>query len=272
MKSFRLPIPIRILVAYLTLLAFFAVWSWSGADVSEWLRAVRNLALLLLSATLVYQAFVRFGSARPTRSEHRVITALILFLLFDPMLPWWIFALLGFAVEIVQRLLRTQLGPILNPAAAAGLLISFLGYFPGWWGMSFSPRLLLIAGGVSSAVLLLPIAAYVAYSYKKLYATAGFLFGVLVFLPLLLQRSPVFMLLEGTLLFFGLVMIPEPKTSPVLPLEQMVFGASIGLLYCVLLRIHFVEPSLGALLIANAVWYGWKTWKQRRKVVTTSDL
>ena len=257
------------LVFYLVALSVAAAASWSRFNLWEWARVAGNMLLLVGSAAGTYALIVRMEWAKPTRIEHRIITACLLFLLFDPLLPWWSFLALGMGVELLQRGIRTATGPVCNPAALAGLLSAIAGVYPGWWGMSFSPRLPLITGGVSSAVLLIPVAAYVAYKYRKLTIVASYLLVFAITYFIVFSKSPVFVLVEGTILFFALVMIIEPKTSPILPIQQVIFGSLVALLHVPLLYWYAPDPALGALVVANIGWWGWRKWTVAQVQVQT---
>lgn len=251
--------PIRILLFFLLGLNVLASWSWGGWEVGFWVGQFRNFLLLVLGFSVVYYPLLQRKLIQATRLEYHLITSSILFLLFDPLLPWWVFVSLGVMTEVIQRFVRVPTGPVFNPAAMGALLMSLMGYFPGWWGTSFAPRLPLLEGGVSVVVFLtIPIAGYVAQKYRKLNISlaAWVMFGML-YLGLF-GTNPLFLLFEGTLFFFLLVMAVEPKTTPVLPKEQLIFGALVGGLSVVLLRIYFFEPYCGALVIANGLFNAYR--------------
>lgn len=247
--------PIRILVGYLSLLALFATFSWSAFSLADWAINLWHFLLLLAASSLVYWLILKFRLSRPTRWEHRVITILILFLLFDPLLPWWVFLLLGGVTELIQRIIRVPTGPLVNPAAMGAVVVSLLGYLPGWWGASFSPRLSLLPGGISIAMLLtLPLAGYVAWKYRKLLIAVVGLSALGITYWLLFQRNPLFLIFEGTLAFFFLVMVVEPKTSPVQRNQQLIYGVAMGILTVVGLKLKLVEPYCIPLIGCNAVF------------------
>jgi Na+-translocating ferredoxin:NAD+ oxidoreductase RnfD subunit len=74
------------------------------------------------------------------------------------------------------------------------------------------------------------------------------------------QANPLFILVEGTLLFFLLVMAIEPKTSPILPKQQYIFGAVLGLLVVAGLKFGAVEPYAAALLVCNLGFNVYRNW------------
>lgn len=251
--------PIRILLLYLMFLAIWASYNWGGLGVSFWLNQSIHFALLLLPGFFLYQVLLKFNKIRPTRWEHRFITALILFLLFDALFPWWVFLSVGLLTEALQRLFRLPTGPITNPAATGAVILSLIGQFPTWWGVNFGPRLSFIPGNMSVVMLLTTIVAgYVAWKYHKLLiASAATLSFSLVYL-LLFRANPVSILVDGTFAFFLLVMAVEPKTSPTLPQQQRAYGLVAGLAVGLFLFAAFnglwVEPYSYALVLTNLLF------------------
>jgi Na+-translocating ferredoxin:NAD+ oxidoreductase RnfD subunit len=247
--------PIRILILYLTALTLVASFGWVEFSMLGWLMQLRNFCFILVPGWGLYQVLLSLQWIKPTRWEHRVITALILFLLFDSLTPWWIFLILGLVAELVQRLVRLPTGPLLNPAATTAVVLSLFGHHPTWWGTNFGPRLEIVEGGLSAALLLtVPLASYVAYKYKKLWSVAAALGTFSVAYIVLFRVSPLYLVSEGTLLFFMLVMAIEPKTSPVLKPHQLWFGAALGLLTGLALYSYWSEPFSMALLIMNMIF------------------
>lgn len=251
--------PIRILVIYLTVLALWATFNWGKVDPLFWLQQALRFALLWTPGWLMYQGFLRTKLIRATRWEHRLITCLILYLLFDPMFPLWVFGLLSVVTEGLQRFLRLPTGPIANPAAFAALLMSFLGHFPTWWGANFGPRLEIIPGGMSMVMFLtVPVAGYVAHKYKKLAIIAPAVVMFAITYLGLLRLNPLGLLLEGTFAFFLLVMAVEPKTSPAVQNQQLVYGGAVGLAVGLFMAAAFegfwIEPYLAGLVLCNILF------------------
>jgi Na+-translocating ferredoxin:NAD+ oxidoreductase RnfD subunit len=246
-------LPINILIFFLSFLALGACFSWSGSDLSSWFIHVRNFTLLVATGFVV--RFLLRTLIDPTiffRREHRLITVLILFLLFDPTSPWWVFPLVRLVTELAQYFLRTPGGPVFNPAAFGTILVSFFDILPSWWGVNQPPRFLLAGEEISIfAFFTLFGAGYVAYRYRKLPLCITAFLSFLIFYPLIVGESPLYIAFEGTLLFFLLVMAPEPKTSPVPTKDQIVYGLIVGLLIPLGLFLNFTESFLTALLLGN---------------------
>jgi len=254
----KLFLPINLLILYLFLLAFTAAFLWSGNALSEWLLHGRNLLLLFTGGLLVRFTLSRLWKKQAPflvfRIEHRIITTLILFLLFDITTPWYIFFLLGILTELGQCVWRAPGSPLFNPGALGALTVTMLGFYPSWWGANFPPRFSLPggAGEVSIALILtLTLGLLVASRYRKLPLILSAIASFAVIYPLLLGQSPLYIVLEGTFLFFLIVMCTEPKTSPAIPKEQRFYGALIGAMLALGLFFHFFEAYLIALLVGN---------------------
>ncbi len=247
--------PIQIFVLYLCAMLLLASASWGSFDLSFWLGQVWHFFLLAIPGLLANFVFFRSAIRKP-RWEYHFITISILFLLFDPLLPWWSFLFLGIVAELSRRFVRVATGPIFNPAAFAAVALTFFDLYPGWWGVSFAPRLPIEWGGWSIATLFLtlPVLGFVVQSYKKWRISAMGMSVFALFYLVLLRANPFFLLAEGTLLFFFFAMGSEPKTSPILPKQQYLFGGVLGFLMAVALLFFIDEPYCMPLLACNAVF------------------
>jgi Na+-translocating ferredoxin:NAD+ oxidoreductase RnfD subunit len=245
-------LPIRILIIFLILLAISAIFAWSGFDGVAWLKHIRNFAAIFLSGYAISSLFTQKLQRAPSRAEHRIITSLILFLLFDPIFPWWAFLVLGASTEALQRLIRTQSGPIFNPAALTAFVFGIAGYYPAWWGMSFPPSIPIVPGGISVALLLtVPFAGYVAYRYRKLPIVFSLIAVFILTNLIIFGTIPLLFLVEGAFVFFLLVMAIEPKTSPVTVKDQSIYGAIAGLGIPLGMYLGAADTLLLSLLLAN---------------------
>lgn len=246
-------LPIHVLIFALGALTLWSTYLWNGADAHAWLLSFRNLTLLAfggIGVRFLVRTYIRADFT--TRHENRVITVFILFLLFDPLLSWWVFFVLGIVTESAQYFFRSQVGPFFNPAALGALILSIFGFLPSWWGINPAPRFTLASIEISIvAWIMCLIAGYVAYRYHKLRIIwSGLLFFCVCYF-LLAGDIAFYLALEGTILFFFCVMVCEPKTSPILPREQILYGAFVGLLLSLGIYFHFLEASLIALLLGN---------------------
>lgn len=197
------------------------------------------------------------------RPENAGITILILTLLVDPRIGFFWAIGLGLVTAFVKMRLRFQGKPVLNPAAAGLAIFSLFGIFDSWWGVSFAPRFSELFISIA-VVLTIPFAGYVAYRYRKLWIplALGIAFALGSFV--LSGSVPWIILLEGTVFFFALVMASEPLTSPVVRKEQIVFGASVGLLLALFLDQAWPLTYCGPLLLVNAAYVLYRRYTQRR--------
>lgn len=275
--------PIRILLLYLIVLTILGTISWSRFD-SQVLGQITLEAVMLFGGySFIHFLLVRSKRIQVTRWEHQAITCLILLLLFEPGLPWYSYMIIGALAEVLQRVFRLVTGPLANPAALAivaialvGLLYQwtgFMGWYPLWWGVSFAPRLPIIDGGVSAAALLtIPIAGWVAHKYKKLWIVAAAVATLIPACLFVLGRSPLFILLEGTFAFFLLVMAIEPKTSPILRNQQLLYGALLSTLVVIGIKFGWYEAYTMSLVIVNVVFNLWKNKALLLKKVQQGSL
>lgn len=231
---------------------------------------VVRLILIYLGMRVCFWVLSRFILIKDSgRWENRVITSLILYLLFDPMIALPAFFVMGFLAELISRILRSLTGPIINPAASAAFVMIFLGFYPGWWGMSFAPRIYLVPDGISLSVFLtLIFAGYAAFKYKKL--LIALIAGLTYFMLSTFFKGSnfsVYMISEGTVLFYLLVMVVEPKTSPALEQDQLVYGLIIGSTAMLLLSSAFADPYVGALVAGNIIAFLILLYKKRNRLV-----
>lgn len=251
MKTF---LPIHLLIILLILLSLGAILTYNGLDGISWLKHLWNLATIFFSSYAVSFLLQRFFKFPPAKIEHRIITALILFLLFDPFLASWMFCLIGAFAELAQRLIRTQIGPVFNPAGFTAFIFGLLMMVPSWWGVTFLPYVTLPYTEVNVSVaffLIVPVAGYVAYRYRKLPILFSFLLVFIFMNGIFFGRNPIPLVIDSFMAFFLFIMVVEPKTSPVSLKDQWMYGGVIGILMPVLPKLGSLDATLVALLLAN---------------------
>lgn len=117
----------------------------------------------------------------------------------------------------------------------------------------------LIVHGVFTGRLLLVVTWLIAFIIQGQFR--AWYFGTNWIVPLTPMTSAAFMV-------FTLYMIPDPATTPVKPLRQMLFAMAIAAVYGTLLVLHVVYGLFIALAIVCglrgvALW-AWKAWKTVR--------
>lgn len=184
----------------------------------------------------------------PTNLESVYITALILALIITPntrslssaiSLSW--VAVLSEAGKYIFAINKKH---IFNPAALAVLITAiFLNYSASWWvGTTFMTPFVLIGG------------LLIVRKIRRFNMVFSFL-GIALFVILgfiILKGNDIFpsiqrAILETPVLFFSLVMLTEPQTTPPTKNFQMIYGGLVGLLF-------YLTPG-AALLIGNVFSY-----------------
>lgn len=201
-------------------------------------------AVFLMTALDVAYTRIRFKKWYwPSAS---VVTGLLVGLIIDPKEPILIIALAVLAAFVAKQFIGTGLRQhIFNPAAFGIMTVALVFGVPvAWWG---------VAWGKLPLVILVPLMIRVLWRMKRLWLPVGFLVVYLVYYLILFDpKSAVLAIIDGSLLLFALVMLPEPMTSPVVGGSKYIFGSgvavvAIGISY---LKI-FPEVFLPALLLAN---------------------
>lgn len=219
--------------------------------------------LFTISSDLIFKKLKK-RTFQPPYSA--IITGLILTLIIDTSVNILQIFIICASAMLIKNFLRFD-KHIFNPAAS-GLLIGWLvfGLYPSWWAASFYttgefsiPNLLII-----SAVLLF---GFVSLYRLKRYVTVASYLGMLGTLSFIFSLSNSFSSLISLLfapgtLFFALVMLPEPMTSPFKKFVQVVFGISVALIQILLalstrdgLFNNLPDYSLTALLVANLGYF-----------------
>ncbi len=240
----RLPRPTRLLWIILAILGATAV--------AVNLHGVGLLPLLVLPAValeadLLLQ-FLRFRSLRAP--DAALATGLFLALLLPPTVGPVQAGVVAVAAIGLRHVLRYAEKPLLNPAVVGVLIGALLfGMAPSWWG-SIQPALVVVLGAVltlrSPGSWRIP-ASFLA-SYALLSIAGNLIFGKATAPQILLLGA-----LDPAILFFGLFMVPEPRTAPTEPSDRVFFGAFVGIATALLPTLLPSLAPLVALLLGNVM-------------------
>ncbi|MDO8460839.1 MAG: RnfABCDGE type electron transport complex subunit D [bacterium] len=189
-----------------------------------------------------------------------IVSALIITLLVSPQIELYKAAAISVLAMFFKNFLRVSNRNIFNPAAL-GLLMGAVIFNEGvtWWGVSWQNfQLSTFNFQLFFLILLSPL--LISIIRMKRYAitlsfllTYGVLFSILNTKHIILNTF-----FDPTVLFFSLVMLPEPMTSPNNHTKQILFGAFVALLsFIISLPLFSFVPDvfIVALLVGNMVFF-----------------
>jgi len=213
------------------------------------LKSLKNQLIIFLCAFAIYLSFkdrnalslfttfIAVISALGTESvilflknkkfsitDSAIISGLIIGYVLSSDSPWWIFILVSFLAICSKHLIRFNKKHLFNPAALGIFAVTiFFGASTQWKGTYLWH-------------ILLPFGLYFAYRVRKLKVLIAYgvvalgLFGA----QALLQKIPLLNIFGYLSYFYIFIMMIEPKTTPIKPLGQLLFGISIALLIFIL--------------------------------------
>lgn len=238
--------------------------------------SIRNISVIFVSliSTIFFDIlFTYIRSRKLFIPLAGIVTGLIIGLIITPSTNLFQILVICFIAMAIKNFLRVSNRHIFNPAAA-GLVLSgiILNLSVAWWGVSLQTlNSLNLERLIPFLIVLLP--AYVSMYRLRRYATVLSFWVIYLFITAFQQSSfnlnSLFQsVLNPSLLFFSLVMLPEPMTSPVNLKRQILFGALVAILIPLLSLIVFnnsftaslflVDPILVPLLIANLLFFKYR--------------
>lgn len=191
-----------------------------------------------------------------------LVTGLILSLTLNPHLQWYEILLVAFISMGAKNFLRISNHHIFNPAGI-GLIIGgiLLHQNVSWWGVSFQT---LTPFGIKHTlfflILLLPLLVS-AYRMRRYGNTLSFLITYTLLLLILNHFNFSILqtiLFDPTVIFFSIVMLPEPMTTPNNPSRQLLFGVLVATAAALisLIRSSFTpDPLIMGLLVGNLLFF-----------------
>lgn len=222
--------------------------------------------IVSLASTMLSDLAISYIRIRKLFIPHAaMVTGMILSLLVDPILSWYKIAAIALIAMAIKNFVRVDNKHIFNPAAS-GLLIGGLifGSYVSWWGSSFQySSNFNVQTLILYAILFSPL--YVsAYRMRRYFSILSFILTYAVLTIINFDNSlsalPI-ILLNPTVIFFSIVMLPEPITSPSGRNKQIFFGATVGILSFII-GSNFISGSvfipdalIAALLITNLLFF-----------------
>ncbi len=197
-----------------------------------------------------------------------IVTGLILTLIIDPSATWYQIALIAAGAMATKNFLRVS-RHIFNPAAS-GLFFGwvFFKLNPSWWAATLHRGDTAQIFNIALYIVLFLIALVSLRRLGKYGAVVTYvvLYGLLSIV--FFSSSPASVLqtaIAPGVLFYALLMLPEPMTSPVKKLRQVLYGAFVAgmqmLLIVVSTKFAFANPpdfTIIALLLGNLLFFKYR--------------
>lgn len=203
-----------------------------------------TLTLALSSTVISDFMFTKLRRIPPFLLSAGIVSGLIIALLTDPSLPWYIPVLAGVLAMFSKNFLRFSRRHIFNPAGFGLILTAFI-FQTGvsWWAVSFQtfPQNLIFF-----LILLTP--AFVSIKKMRRHLT---IFSFLIAYGIIFKNF----FLDPTVLFFTLVMLPEPMTTPYIKKYQVIFGVFVSIISFLISSFFAGDPLITALLLGNIIFF-----------------
>jgi Na+-translocating ferredoxin:NAD+ oxidoreductase RnfD subunit len=226
-------------------------------------QVLTSMVAAVLAAGLLDLVILRLRNGAWEYPSGAVLTAMIVTMVVRAQEPWTVPVIASVVAVLSKYVLRTRQANVFNPAALAlVLMFHVMPHGQSWWGAlaQVSPpglRAVLVAGGVyiASRVNKLPLVLSFLGAYFALFTATAF-FG---------DAAPVTGIFRSpdvdAVLYFALVILTDPPTSPAKYRDQWRFGVITAVAsYGVFMGTGAVYFLLAGVLVANA----WEAWRRVR--------
>ncbi|MBI3366610.1 RnfABCDGE type electron transport complex subunit D [Candidatus Roizmanbacteria bacterium] len=223
--------------------------------------------LLSLVSTVFFDVlFLRLRKIKWFFPSASLVTGSIIGLLTSPDLSWYAPVAVGIIAMFAKNFIRFSNRHIFNPAGF-GLFVSAIIFKQSisWWAVSFQQfSIFHFPSSIYFLVLLSP--AFVSiFKMKRYRITFSFLIAYILINKILNSQFIIHnSFLDPTILFFSIVMLPEPMTSPNNHKRQIFFGIFVALLSIIVsspilnskfLILNSLDPLVLSLLLGNLVFF-----------------
>lgn len=239
LKIPKVQLAITLTLIYLTTLKQFAISS--------------SLLLLIIALgfTIFFDlAFTYFRKRVFFMPWAALVTGLIIALIIDPSALWYQIAIISALAMASKNFLRIGGKHIFNPAGAGLFLGGMIFNLPvSWWAASFQ---VLDPINLSHILIFLIILFPGIVSFYRMRRFGSILSFLIVYNLL----SGFRILFDPTTIFFALVMLPEPMTSPFNMTKQIIYGVLVAVVSLILshLSINLPDILIPALLLGNLLF------------------
>ncbi len=240
--------PKECLIFLLTTLLLLSLFTNSPISV------FRNV-IVCVSFTFIFDVlFLKIRKIKLFKLSAAIVTGLILSMLIPLGEPVQIYAAASLVAMFSKNFIRLKNFHIFNPAAFGIMVLSLVfGIFPSWWVITSKPIPLILGLAAIGFLVLASLKKWPVFISFYLTFLITFILLRINEIGLNAVRNALF---DYTTIFFALVMLCEPMTSPKTFKNQIIYGAAVGLIAITtpqyMLGI-FNEPLTFALLIGNII-------------------
>ena len=226
---------------------------------------MRNMGAAVLAAGIVDLLILRWRNGEWEYPGGAVLTAMIVTMVVRAQEPWLVPTVASVFAVLSKYLIRTRQANVFNPAALALVLMFFaVPHGQSWWGAlpDVSPlwlRAVLLGGGIylANRVNKLPLVLTFLGAYFCLFTATAFVGDPRHVAEIF--RSPDI----DAVLYFTLIILTDPPTSPPKYQGQWVFGVITAMVsYAVFMTAGVVYFLLAGVLAGN-VWEAWQRTHKR---------
>lgn len=223
------------------------------------INIIRNLALALLSTIASDFIFLKLRKINFFPPTAAITTAIIITLILSPSLPPYEVFLSGMFAMFFKNFVRFSNRHVFNPAGVGVILTSFVfNHTVSWWAVSFQQ-----VSNLKSLVFFLFLFSPFWISIlrmRRFRIILSFLAANFILIYILSKSFTLNNFLDPTTLFFSLVMLPEPMTTPNNHSKQIVFGIFVAFLslmisLSIFSMFRIPDPFILSLLIGNLVFF-----------------
>jgi Na+-translocating ferredoxin:NAD+ oxidoreductase RnfD subunit len=224
-----------------------------------------NMGTAVLAAAIVDIIFIRLRKGEWEYPSGAVLTAMIVVMVMRAQEPWIVPVVTSVVAVLSKYLLRTRQANVFNPAALALVVMVYvMPHGQSWWGAlpEVSPlwlRVVLLAGGIyiANRVNKLPLVLSFLGAYLCLFTATAFVGDPRHVAEIF--RSPDM----DALIYFTLVILTDPPTSPAKYQGQWVFGIIVAVASYIVFMAFGVAYFLLAGVLAGNVWEAWRRVHRR---------
>lgn len=226
---------------------------------------LRNMGAAVLAAGIVDAVILRRRNGEWEYPSGAVLTAMIVVMVMRAQEPWIVPVVTSVVAVLSKYVFRTRQANVFNPAALALVLMLYvMPHGQSWWGAlpEVTPiwlRGALLAGGtyLANRVNKLPLVLSFLGAYFALFTATAFLGDARLVAEIF--RSPDI----DAVIYFTLVILTDPPTSPAKYAGQWIFGPIVAVVsYGVFVLFGEVYFLLAGVLAGN-VWEAWRRVQKR---------